>query len=389
MIVCLASLLLAAPTSGASGTPLMGAAQIDEVVLLDVNARYAALRLLERGVEETGSEMCSYKPVPCRYPGLPSPHSGVTLYLVDFNTNKLIPFAVNPTGRKGCDERRRCLSHAKAKRRLRAAKRAFRQAGLNIAKRPKPTLSISWPHKPTKHTIEEPENPEDIDPSEEVIGRKSIEQKVRWGGRDFLLRSVDTTGLMEGTIVNEILEGDKVWYRSKRTYGTHWAGAGNVRFPQAYETPHGLVFLERVEHTGGSTYLHYTVTPPIPAAATKPAAIDCPRDPVAMVKAVYATYTAERPPALGAITCWTQTTRQLISSRQLAFDPVVQAQDYQLSKVQIKALKDGSVEAKFVNIRTPMTVVWTFERSDRWRVVDLVHKGTSLVKTLQAQPPVR
>ena len=270
MILSLAALLLAAPAN--DGTPLMGAAQIDEVVLLDVNARYAALRLLERGVEETGSEMCSYKPVPCRYPGLPSPHSGVTLYLVDFNTNKLTPFEVNPTGRKGCDERRRCLSHAKAKRRLRAAKRAFRKAGLNIAKRPKQTLSISWAHQPTKHTIEEPENPEDIRPGEAIIGRKSIEQKVRWGGRDLLLRSVDTTGLTDGTIISEILEGDKVWYRSKRTYGTHWAGAGNVRFPQAYETPHGLVFLERVEHTGGSSYLHYAVTPPIPAAAKKPAA---------------------------------------------------------------------------------------------------------------------
>ncbi|MDE0882439.1 MAG: hypothetical protein OSB21_07595 [Myxococcota bacterium] len=50
MTVCFASPLLAAPVVGADGTPLMGAAQIDELVLLDVTERDAALRALERGI---------------------------------------------------------------------------------------------------------------------------------------------------------------------------------------------------------------------------------------------------------------------------------------------------------------------------------------------------
>ena len=51
---------------------LMGAARVDELVVLDINGSHAAL-LLETGVDEVASEMCSTKPVACRYPGLPKP----------------------------------------------------------------------------------------------------------------------------------------------------------------------------------------------------------------------------------------------------------------------------------------------------------------------------
>ena len=49
----------------------MGAAQVDELVVLDINGS-AALRLLETGVDEVASEMCSTKPVACRYQAYPS-----------------------------------------------------------------------------------------------------------------------------------------------------------------------------------------------------------------------------------------------------------------------------------------------------------------------------
>ena len=108
-----------------------------------------------------------------------------------------------------------------------------------------------------------------------------------------------------------------------------------------------------------------------------------------MVKAVYARYAAGRPPSLAKITCWSPATQALIDSRRLAFDPVVQGQDDQLSDVQVSARTDGSVEVAFVNIDQKFTVIWTFERTDRWRVVDLLHQGKSLVKTLKAQPKQR
>lgn len=43
---------------------LVRAAHVDELVVLDLNDRYAALRLLHRGVEEVASESCSTEPVP-------------------------------------------------------------------------------------------------------------------------------------------------------------------------------------------------------------------------------------------------------------------------------------------------------------------------------------
>ena len=108
-----------------------------------------------------------------------------------------------------------------------------------------------------------------------------------------------------------------------------------------------------------------------------------------MVKAVYARYAGGRPPSLAQITCWSTATQALIDSRRLTFDPVVQAQDFQIKDVQVRARKDGSVQATFVNIDQKLTVIWTFERTDRWRVVDLLHQGKSFVKTLKAQPEQR
>ena len=55
----------------------------------------------------------------------------------------------------------------------------------------------------------------------------------------------------------------------------------------------------------------------------------------------------------------------------------------------MSARQDGSVQADFVNIDQKLTVIWTFERTDRWRVVDLLHQGKSFVKTLKAQPEQR
>ncbi len=266
MILCLTALLLSAPVN--QNAPLMGAAQVDAFVVLDINGSHAALRVLETGIAEIASEMCSTKPVACRYPGLPKPTSGVTLYLLELATQKLSPFGVNPTAFKGCGERRRCLSHAKAKRRLKQAKAAFAQAGLDITKKPQATHTIAWSHKPTKHEPPEPENPETTTADQMVFGLSTIEQTLAWGGRKLLLRSTDTRSAMEGTVVSEVLEGKKVWYRSTRSYSTRWAGGLTVRFPLAYETASGLVLLELARATNAKAKLSYALTPPIPAAAT-------------------------------------------------------------------------------------------------------------------------
>lgn len=390
MLSCCVALLLAAQPGVAQpvnqDASLMGAVQIDEFVVLDIKGSHAALRLLETGVEEVASEMCNTKPVACRYPGLPKPTSGVTLYLLELATQKLTPFVVNPTASKGCGERRRCLSHAQAKRRLKRAKAAFAKAGLDITKKPQATHTIAWAPKPAEHVPPEPENPETTTADQMVLGISTIEQTLAWGGRKILLRSTDTRSVMDGEVVSEILEGTKVWYRSSRSYSTRGAGGLTVRFPLAYETPSGLVLLERVLGTGAEAYSSYALTPPIPPSkSTAP----CPDQPLDMVKAVYARYVDGRPPSLAQITCWSTATQALIDSRRLVFDPVVQAQDYQVKDVQVSARKDGSVQATFVNIDQKLTVIWTFERTDRWRVVDLLHQGKSFVKTLKAQPKQR
>ena len=211
MLSCCAALLLAAQPSVAQpvnqDAPLMGAAQVDELVVLDINGSHAALRLLETGVDEVASEMCSTKPVACRYPGLPKPTSGVTLYLLELATQKLTPFVVNPTAFKGCGERRRCLSHAQAKRRLKGAKAAFAKAGLDITNKPQATHTISWAHKATEHVPPEPENPETTTADQMVLGISTIEQTLAWGGRKLVLRSTDTRSALEGEVVSEVLEG--------------------------------------------------------------------------------------------------------------------------------------------------------------------------------------
>ena len=270
MLSCCAALLLAAQPSVAQpvnqDAPLMGAAQVDAFVVLDINGTHAALRVLETGIEEAAGEMCLTKPVACRYPGLPKPTSGVSLYLLELASQKLTSFDVNPTAFKGCGERRRCLSHAKAKRRLKRAKAAFAKAGLDITKKPQATHTIAWAHKPTEHEPPEPENPETTTADQMVFGLSTIEQTFAWGGRKLVLRSTDTRSAMEGEVVSEVLEGKKVWYRSSRSYSTHWAGGLAVRFPLAYETPSGLVLLELARATNAKASLSYALTPPIPAS---------------------------------------------------------------------------------------------------------------------------
>lgn len=72
---------------------------------------------------------------------------------------------------------------------------------------------------------------------------------------------------MSGTIVSEVRERKKIWYRSERMYNTIWGGAGKARFPEAYEASAGLVLVERVEVTGAIGHLAYALTPPNPPAA--------------------------------------------------------------------------------------------------------------------------
>jgi hypothetical protein len=121
--------------------------------------------------------------------------------------------------------------------------------------------------------------------------------------------------------------------------------------------------------------------------------VPCPEDPVAMIQRVYDQYMAaqskgSRPPQLNNITCWVPSTRRLIMTRPLDFDPVVQGQDVQISDVRITRVTKGAVQAEFVNLKTAQKVLWKLAHQDRWRVVDVLTKEGSLRARLQVQPAV-
>jgi|GEM_PF-4522500 len=116
----------------------------------------------------------------------------------------------------------------------------------------------------------------------------------------------------------------------------------------------------------------------------------CPDDPVAMVRAAYAPYLADQLPVpLVQATCWSTHTRAAIVAAQAkadasgtpfpGFDPLIDAQDYQIDAVLIEKASPTALVARFSNFGTPQAVTWTIQsedghprvqdlHTDRWRL---------------------
>ncbi|MFH1465984.1 MAG: hypothetical protein ABIO70_16485 [Pseudomonadota bacterium] len=120
------------------------------------------------------------------------------------------------------------------------------------------------------------------------------------------------------------------------------------------------------------------------AGAAKPS---CPQDPMAMVEQAYGPYLAGQMADLSTLVCWSARTGTLLASRRLFYDPVVNAQDFQIADLAFESLDGGSIRATFTNFGTPVEVTWVLVREGGvWRVDDLMSGGGSLVKELQEAP---
>ncbi len=122
------------------------------------------------------------------------------------------------------------------------------------------------------------------------------------------------------------------------------------------------------------------VPPSAPPAARCPAP-----DPAALVAASYAPYTTGGAPAPALLdaTCWSIGTRARLEAAldkaaaegeyaPPGFDPIVDAQDWEVTNLRVRVVDAGTVEASFQNFGSPVTVTWeVVNEGGGWRVVDL------------------
>lgn len=266
---------------------LMGQGKTVSFTVLDVNARFAALKQVYTFNDEDG------EPVDCECHGLKNA-AGVQLALIELTTGSVTAFDVyEPTNacldyRNGAPPKlaqtkeATCTALPVAKKRLRAAKRAFKAAGLDISRTPKPDWSRPrqrygrWT-KDVVMTKSAPNNVFDV---------ATFTASVTWRGRtlDVRVRDIVAPTEMKGEVSVDLTHQSQVLYRARRPYDLIQAGRGDVSFPEGYMTPKGMVFLEVFEsftamHGTGSSY-NYGMTPPIsiagpkPKVAPKPSAID-------------------------------------------------------------------------------------------------------------------
>ncbi len=130
--------------------------------------------------------------------------------------------------------------------------------------------------------------------------------------------------------------------------------------------------------------------PPPPQAAVAPPPRACPSDPVALVTVAYTPYLGDGlPPALLEATCWSADTRRLIEVARAradaeggvpapGFDPLVNAQDYELTGLEVSAIDADTVEARFANFGVAQVVRWDLVDEGGWRVHDLNGEGWGL-----------
>ncbi len=132
-------------------------------------------------------------------------------------------------------------------------------------------------------------------------------------------------------------------------------------------------------------------TSPQPIANPEPGA--CAGPPFTVLGAVYQPYLAKQPiPALRAATCWTPETLALFeraAAREEAdgtpvvdFDPIVDAQDFDLKDFRIKPVDNDTWTASFSNFDKATTITWELRITERGIWVDDVRTDTWSLKAL-------
>ena len=169
--------------------------------------------------------------------------------------------------------------------------------------------------------------------------------------------------------------------------GLSVSGAGCSGLPWADEAT------QMVDATASHVGQGTESTPPPTGPPDQPPS--CASDPVAMVRGAYAPYLSGQSPApLSRATCWSAKLQGAIAAAEqqaeasgkcvVCFDPLVDAQDYELDALMIERASDREVIAHFTNHGRPQSIHWTLDGPpDALRVVDLHTDRWRLSERLQ------
>ncbi|MGL4437856.1 MAG: hypothetical protein ACRCUE_01150 [Bosea sp. (in: a-proteobacteria)] len=111
-------------------------------------------------------------------------------------------------------------------------------------------------------------------------------------------------------------------------------------------------------------------------------------DPVAMIRAIMAGYVADK----ATDAPYTPAVANRLKTAELGYDVILDAQDFQVTKVQVAGLSAAAdraeVEARFENMGEPRQVKFDFRVVDgRWMIANVRdQKGFDLRRTLKLAP---
>jgi len=213
------------PTEGTKSSTgaLPGDGTTQEAVVLDINAQYAALKVVSFPVD---LEFASLQD--CKYPGVETnPGATVSLGLFDLKKGHIEEWKVYPTAWI----HDACPPHEKSKAVLEAAKAAFKKAGLDISK------------KPQGKTF-----------SEKGLTIHGVTYTVKFQNgtspKDPIFAEVFGTdeefAMMTAVTQTELWANGEVQYQLRDTYETQMAGSLKIKPQKAYEVEGGVVVL--LEH---------------------------------------------------------------------------------------------------------------------------------------------
>jgi len=211
------------PTEGTKSSTgaLPGNGTTQEAVVLDINAQYAALKVVSFPED---LEFASLQD--CKYPGVEkNPGATVSLGLFDLKKGHIEEWEVYPA----VWDQDVCPPHEKSKAVLEAAKAAFKKAGLDISQKPQgKTFSGSFL---TIHGVQYMASFENGTSPEDPLYAEVY-------GTD--------EELATGVTQTELRANGEVQYQLRGFYDTQMAGSLEIKPQKAYEVEGGVVVL--LEH---------------------------------------------------------------------------------------------------------------------------------------------
>ena len=208
--------------------PMRGEANIQKVVVLDVNTQFAAMKIVSHPHELDFAGLHD-----CAYPGVEkTPGTTVSLGLYNLETSEIEEWQVYPSAWSPED----CVPHEKSKAVLEQAKATMKKAGLDITRKPAPV----------------PLSKDGVTLHNKIF----TQQSLRGATPDHPL-FVEVFGAdaddanMTAVTRTELRVDDQVRYQIQDTYETMMAGNLSIAATKAYDVGDGVVVLFEHQFTSG------------------------------------------------------------------------------------------------------------------------------------------